>query len=115
MLYVNPLESPALMRLDAEARKTVREKQAVQEFERFFLYQFLREMRKTIPPDPLLGRSSQQDFVEDMMDDFMAGKMADSGQFGMAKQMLQQLHSSAARTAPIKETGPSGPPGGRVR
>ena len=104
MLYVNPLEARADLRMSGEGREGVREKAALKEFEQVFLYQLLREMRKTVSKDGVLAASRQQEFFEEMMDDFLAGKMAESGQLGIARQMELQLHgarndSAAASTA----------------
>lgn len=106
MLYVNPMagNSPVLaarsggpaLRAPGEA-EPAREKAALQEFERLFLFQLLREMRKTVPDNALFGKPAQQDFMEEMLDDHMAGEMARSGQFGIAKQMEAQMNLRPAR------------------
>ena len=105
MLYVNPLDSMTAIRTDPESFKAAREKQALQEFERVFLYQLMREMRKTVPADSLFKDSSQKAFFDEMLDDVMAGKMAESGQLGVAKQIKQQLHLRESGVAPIKTAG----------
>lgn len=102
MLYVNPMATSAGRAVAgirpmggaavAEAAQA-KEKEALQEFERLFLFQMLREMRKSVPKDGLFGRSSQQDFMEELFDDHLAGEMARTGQFGIAKQMEAQLAS----------------------
>jgi len=108
MLYVNPMAgsnpvlsargNSAVFRPDARGDQPApaREKAALQEFERLFLGQLLREMRKTVPENSLFGKSSEQEFAEEMMDDQMAGEMAKSGQFGIAKQMEAQMKLRAA-------------------
>ena len=101
MLYVNPMESATARAADglranlaSSGKKDdlAKEKEALQEFERLFLFQMLREMRKTVPKDALFGGSNRQEFMEEMLDDHFAGQMASSGQFGIAKQMEQQMH-----------------------
>jgi flagellar protein FlgJ len=94
MLSVNPFDTKAVTQISTADRGTPREKQALQEYEHLFLYQFLQEMRKGVPDDPLFGKSSERSFFEDTMDDFLAGKIASSGQFGIAKTMQQQLSLS---------------------
>jgi flagellar protein FlgJ len=94
MLYVNPLEARSDLRVSGEGREGLREKAALKEFEQIFLYQLLREMRRTVPTDGVLAASRQQEFFEEMMDDFLAGKMAESGQLGIARQMELQLQST---------------------
>ncbi|HPO13202.1 MAG TPA: rod-binding protein [Candidatus Hydrogenedentes bacterium] len=113
MLYVNPIASNQFFREDSNARQEVRETQALKEFERLFLYQLLHEMRKTVPKDSLFGHSSQQDYFEEMFDDCLAGQLAESGQFGIAKQMQDQLKLSAARSAPINKADAPAAPAGR--
>lgn len=106
MLYVNPLESSLSVRMDADTRKTFRAHEAVQEFEHLFMYQLVREMRKTVPENTLFGKSSQGDFFNDMMDDALAGKMAESGQLDFSAQLEQQLNLSKEQETPINGTEP---------
>lgn len=97
MLYVNPVgmgaasPTPALHAGDATRRD-----EALREFERLFLYQLLREMRNTVPKAGLLGDSPSQRYFEEMFDDAMAGNMASSGQFGIAKQIAAQWEATDA-------------------
>ncbi len=115
MLYVNPMESAtarasdsfrASMATKGKQPDLAKEKKALQEFERLFLFQMVREMRKTVPKDALFGASSQTEFMDELLDDHMAGQMAASGQFGIAKQMEQQMHqlrrSASAAPADLK-------------
>lgn len=113
MLYVNPLASEQVFRQDPVARQELRESQAFEEFERVFLYQLLQEMRKTVSKSTLFGHSSQQEFFEQMLDDHWAGQIAKSGQFGLAKQMREQMKLSAAPTAPINNADALNAPAGR--
>jgi len=99
MLYVNPMDARAgVLNAPTNAPKA-REAQALQEYERLFVFQLLREMRKSVPESPLFGRSAQQDFMEEMMDDHLAGEIARSGQFGIAEEMRRQLEAGEARGA----------------
>jgi len=91
MLYVNPMESLQGARMDMAQSETIREKQALQEFERLFLYTLLKEMRKSVPDDGLLESASSTRVYWDMLDDAMAGEMARSGQLGVANAMEAQL------------------------
>lgn len=93
MLYVNPLESGVYRYNDAHERAQQREEVALREFERLFLYQLLSEMRKTIPKSGLFPETPQRRVFNEMLDDVMAGEMAASGQFGIAQQIAQQIHS----------------------
>lgn len=91
MLYVNPLELSRGARVDHMLEGPAREKTAVQEFERYFLYTLLREMRETVPRNDLFGDSQSRRVYEDMLDDHLAGQMAQSGQFGIGKMIETQL------------------------
>lgn len=64
---------------------------ALRELEHFFLYTMLREMRKTVPENSLFEKGSSMNVYQDMFDDAIAGHMADSGQFGLAKVIQEQL------------------------
>ncbi len=91
MLYVNPLQDASFARTDPARLDALQRRQALEEFERVFLYQLLRQMRKTVPESSLFGKSSQREYFEEMMDDVLAGEMARSGQFGVAALLEEQL------------------------
>ncbi|MBP8128047.1 MAG: rod-binding protein [Candidatus Hydrogenedentes bacterium] len=107
MLYVNPLETGYGARVDAALKGAAREGRAVEEFERFFLYTLLREMRRTVPRDDLWGDSQARQVAEDMLDDVLAGEMAKSGQMGLGKQIQEQLRQQAEATVtrPLEASG----------
>jgi peptidoglycan hydrolase FlgJ len=105
MLYVNPLVGGDLGKTAAAPSSPQRDKKVLQEFERLFLFQMLREMRKTIPKSTLFQEDSQKDFYDEMMDDTMAGQLANSGQFGLAKLMEAQIRQQERPAAVAKSTG----------
>jgi Rod binding domain-containing protein len=90
MLYVNPLTNSKTLGM-SQPNSPERRKQALQEFEHLLAFQLLREMRKTVPKNDLMGNSTESDYYDEMMDDFLAGQMANSGQLGVAKLMEEQL------------------------
>jgi len=106
MLYVNPLEGYQVARADDSARQILRRKQSFQEFERVFLYQLLREMRKTTSSEGIFSASREQEFFQDMLDDVLAGKMAESGQLGIARQIDLQLRAAeqAHSATPVQKS-----------
>ncbi len=57
MLYVNPLQDASFARTDPARLDALQRRQALEEFERVFLYQLLRQMRKTVPESSLFGKS----------------------------------------------------------
>ena len=106
MLYVNPTAQADFRAVSLAPGAKGREAAALEQFEQVFLYQMLKEMRKTVPDNGLLGSSVQKQYFEEMMDDFLAGEMAASGQFGVAKQMASQIHAGelpARTSAPLPE------------
>ncbi|GMV91566.1 MAG: hypothetical protein AMXMBFR82_13440 [Candidatus Hydrogenedentota bacterium] len=92
MLYVNPVTSPFIQRAGAALQQASRDAAAFQEMEHFFAYMLLQEMQKTVPRDGLFDGGLQSDFQRDMFNDIVAGKIAESGQLGIAKVMEEQLH-----------------------
>lgn len=96
MLYVNPIDTSASVRDDPARLSALRDHQAFQEFERIFLYQVVREMRKSTG-EGLFGRSRETEFFEDMFSDHLAGILSESGGFGIAAQMEAQYN--AVRTS----------------
>lgn len=112
MLYVDPIAERHIAAPGGPGALRARREGAAQEFERFFLYQLVREMRKSVPKTGLLGKSQQQDLYEEMFDDFMSGEMARSGQLGIAKLVNQELDKAGAASAVAKSAANSPYAGG---
>ncbi len=86
------IETPAPPALD---KKHLDLKKATQQFEGYFLHELLKEMRKTVPDDKLLGDEGHgQEIFRDMMDQTLSESMSSRGDLGMAKMMYDQLASS---------------------
>lgn len=106
MLYVNPPSQVEYRPATAlKPGSAAREAETLKEYEQLFLFQMLKEMRKTVPENALLDGGSRQAYFEEMLDDFLAGEMAASGQLGVAKQMAQQLHAPGAPAATAADRG----------
>jgi flagellar protein FlgJ len=56
-----------------------------------FISLMLKEMKKTIPEDPLTGDSLANDIFTSMLYDKYAELMAQSGGFGLAEEIYNQL------------------------
>lgn len=86
MLYVNPINYvvPSIA-----GTEEVRKKVAGEEMERLFLYELLKEMRKTVVPSKLFPQNSTKEIYYDMLNDAFAGEMAKTGQLGIAEQIIQ--------------------------
>lgn len=99
MLYVNPVSSPFIQRAGAVLQHASRDATAFREMEHFFAYMLLQEMQKTVPKDTLFDGGLQSDFQRDMFNDIVAGKIAESGQLGIAKVMEEQLRVQSTQAA----------------
>ncbi len=97
MLYVNPI-NPALSNIDPASGENAKKKIAGEEIERLFLYELLKEMRKTTFHSKFLPENSTQEIYNDMLNDAFAGEMAKSGQLGIAKQIMQETEIIQKRT-----------------
>jgi Rod binding domain-containing protein len=91
MLYVNPIETGSQVRNPLETKNEAKQREAVGEMERFFAYMLLKEMRKSVQTDSLFGGGQQRKLFEEMLDDVLAGEVAESGQWGVGAQISEEL------------------------
>jgi flagellar protein FlgJ len=68
-------------------------KKVSQEFESIFLGYMLKQMRKTIPDDPIFGNSNAKDIFMDMHDDSVSKELSKAGGIGLAAMIYKQLAS----------------------
>jgi len=92
MLYVNPINY-VVPNINLSGSEDARKKVAGEEMERLFLYELLKEMRKTIVASKLFPQNSTKEIYYDMLNDAFAGEMAKSGQLGIAKQIIQNTET----------------------
>jgi len=104
MLYVNPLTAHSFSAVDPAPGSKGREAEVLREYEQLFIYQMLKAMRKTIPDYGVVDSAHRQHFDE-MLDDVLAGEMARSGHFGIARQLAEQIALAAAPQAPANAEG----------
>lgn len=81
--------------LDPAQRAAVQKKKlevACQCFESMFWHMILKGMRQSVIRSDFLDGGLKQRFAEDMLDQVMADRMAGSGQVGLAKMLMNQLH-----------------------
>jgi Rod binding domain-containing protein len=104
MLYVNPLETTHGARAEAALQGGAREKTALRELEHYFLKTLLTEMRATETKGALFGDTPGSRFYQDLLNDKLAGLMAESGQVGVARQIEAQMRIAEA----AKKTPPAG-------
>jgi flagellar protein FlgJ len=74
---------------------------ACQEFESYFLYKMLRQMRQSIPESTLLPKSFATKIYEDLLDDEISGKFAGLGGIGLADMMYKQIKRENAYNAGV--------------
>jgi flagellar protein FlgJ len=95
-----------LQQAEVQAKKTENTKQSdymkqlekvSKDFESIFLGYMLKQMRKTVPDDPIMGNSNAKDIYQDMYDDALSKEFAKAGGIGLATMMYKQF--AAAETA----------------
>ena len=64
---------------------------AAKGFESLFVYMMLKEMRKTVPKNSLLGNSFGMDVYLSMLDEKIANRIAQSGKFGLSDMLIRHL------------------------
>jgi peptidoglycan hydrolase FlgJ len=96
-IHTGPANSPAPS--VTKAGKTTKDsktgdaklKAACTDFEAVFVNMMLGEMRKTVPKNGLLPKSSGQDIMQSMLDTEMTKNMAHAGGIGLADMLYRQL------------------------
>ncbi|BBO73695.1 hypothetical protein DSCW_11120 [Desulfosarcina widdelii] len=68
--------------------------EASEQFESLLLNFMIREMRATVPESSLLPRSMAEEIFTGMMDEKIAGDMAESGGIGLSRLIFDQLKPS---------------------
>ena len=66
-------------------------KKVSQDFESIFLSYMLKQMRKTVPEDPLFGNSTAKRIFYEMYDEAVAKELARAGGIGLAIILYKQL------------------------
>lgn len=65
---------------------------ASQQFESLLLNFMIREMRATVPESTLFPKSMAEDIFSGMLDEKIAGEMAQSGGIGISRMIFNQLN-----------------------
>ncbi len=71
-------------------------KEAAQQFESYYIFMMLKEMRKTVPKDGLLSSGLGHDTYISMYDEAMAEEMSKTGTLGLSDALIEQYRRSAA-------------------
>ncbi len=108
MLSINPVSMGYLRPADLASAEGLKEKQAFEQMEQIYLHTLLKEMRKSVPDGGLFKKSNSMKIFEDMLDEVMSLKMAESGQLGIAAAIEAQYR--ARETALEAARDPSNQP-----
>jgi peptidoglycan hydrolase FlgJ len=98
MLYVNPLDN--IMARSASFGEQQKEKLAYQELEQLLAYSVLQEMRKSVPENGLFGNSAHKRTFDNFLDEAMSKVWAESGQLGVADQLLAEAERNSGGKMP---------------
>ena len=64
---------------------------AARELETYFLHMLIREMRKIVPPNPLINGGKAEEIFQDFLDEELAIELSRSNQFGLADAIYESL------------------------
>lgn len=76
-------------------------KEACKGFETMFLQMMYRSMRATVPESPLFGKSNAMSLFEELRDNELMKKTAESGGLGLADIIYKQLAPSVHEKAEL--------------
>lgn len=81
--------SPELKNLSKDTPENL--KKVSQEFESFFIYYMLKEMRKTVPQVSMFHGGRAEEIFQGMMDEQLSLELSKAGGIGLAPVLYQQL------------------------
>jgi flagellar protein FlgJ len=107
VLILSHILTPQATKQQATPVEDAKLKSVCQDFESVFFGMMLKEMRKTVPTDPLLGDDAhQQEIYQGMMDDAVAKQMAThNGSDSLAMEMYRQLSKAQNPPAAAASAG----------
>ena len=80
-------------RLQNDTSANAELQEASEQFESLMLHFMIREMRATVPESTLFPRSMAEDIFSGMLDETMAGEMAQTGGIGLSRMIFEQLQA----------------------
>ncbi len=81
------------------AKKSLQEmKEAARQFESYFTYMMLKEMRKSVPKDGILSSGLGHDIYQSMYDEAIAEEMSKTGSLGLSKALVDQYQRTSGGT-----------------
>lgn len=66
-------------------------KKATKSFEELFVHNLIKEMRKSVPKNDLLGGGAGEEIFRDMLDEKYSEKIVENGGIGLSDFMYRQL------------------------
>ncbi len=69
-------------------------KEAARQFESYYTYMLLKEMRRTVPKDGMLSSGIGYDTFQSMYDEAIAEQMSKTGSLGLANALLDQYRNA---------------------
>ena len=103
MEAINPILHGDLSAARVETFRDARSEEAFKDLEALFINELLKEMRKTIPNEGMFKKSHATEMYEAMLDEVFSKAMADSEQFGIAKQIAAQVQLREEGAVPRPE------------
>jgi flagellar protein FlgJ len=71
---------------------------AARELEAYFLHVLIREMRKTVPPNPIIYGGKTEEIFQDFLDEEVSKELAMSNQLGLADLICRSLEDQLKQT-----------------
>ena len=71
---------------------------AAQKLEAYFIHVLIREMRKTVPPNPILNGGKTEEIFQDFLDEEISKELATSTQLGLADLIFKSLEDQLKQT-----------------
>ena len=92
MEVMNPILQGGMPSPEVGLYKDARSEAAFKDLEGLFLLELVKEMRKTVPEDEgIFGKSNANTLFQEMLDEVFSRAMAESGQYGIARQLAEQV------------------------
>ena len=74
-----------------DPKEAAKLKDTCNQFEALFLYQIMEKARQALPKSDLTGNPMGEDLFKGMLNQELAGKMAQAGGMGLSKMLYDQL------------------------
>jgi peptidoglycan hydrolase FlgJ len=86
-----------------EDRQTLKLKAACDSFEALFTQQLLKQMRATVPENPLFGGGSAEQIYTEMLDAELSKEMTGSGGLGISRLLFEYMTTTHKTRSDTKD------------